>query len=279
MEEKKLTDNEKIESLEKQGIFDVDIWDDPEELELLPNKVDYLQKKLKTKILTAITLKKGEEFFEKLISDGIVVIDKIVGSENLDKIQQSGAIVTCNHFAIYDSYFVQKSLNPILPKKRLYKVIKEGNYTNPPPQFKTFMRYGLTLPLSRNAHTMKKFINAVSVLLAKGNKILIYPEQALWPNYRKPRPFKNGALRFAKQNNVPVLPVFVTMEDSDKKNPDGSIIQKHTIHILPPIYPDESLSVKEDAERMKNQNYDLWVKTYEEFYGKKLKYLCDKEKK
>lgn len=54
---------QRIEDLEKQGIFDQDVEDDPETFELLPDKVDYLHKKLSTKIFTAIALKKGGQFF------------------------------------------------------------------------------------------------------------------------------------------------------------------------------------------------------------------------
>ena len=46
-------------------------------------------------------------------------------------------------------------------------------------------------------------------------KILIYPEQSMWYNYRKPKPLKVGAFSFAVKNNVPVLPIFITCEDTE----------------------------------------------------------------
>ena len=42
----------------------------------------------------------------------------------------------------------------------------------------------------------------------------------------------------AARNNVPVLPCFITMKDSDVKGDDGYYFQEYTIHISPPIYPD-----------------------------------------
>ena len=267
----------RIENLEKQGIFDQDVEDDPETLELLPNKIDYLHKKLTTKILTAIALKKGGKFFESQMKCGNLIIKDIIGTENLVN-KEEGAIVTCNHFHPFDNYIVLKALMPTLKKGRYFKVIREGNYTNPPPGFGLFMKYGDTLPLSNNKQTMRKFIRAVSVLLQnKKQKILFYPEQSMWWNYRKPKPLKPGAYKFAINNNVPVQPLFVTMEDTEKLDGEGFPIQAYTIHILPAIYPDKNLNKSENVKMMQEKNHELWVKTYEEFYKQPLKFLCDKQ--
>ena len=259
----------KIQKLESQGIFDKDVENDPPELELFPNQIDYLHKRLKTKILTHMTLKAGGKFFEGQIATGNLIIKDIVGVDNLPNKKQ-GAVVTCNHFHPFDNYLVLKGLMPSLKKGRFFKVIREGNYTNPPRGFEMFMRYGDTLPLSRNRETMRKFLHAVDVLLKRGEKVLVYPEQAMWWNYRKPRPFKNGAFKFAVDAGVPVIPMFITMEDSEKIGDDGFCIQAHTIHIGPAIYPDKSLSNKENIDIICRRNHEFCVKTYEEFYGTKL---------
>ena len=83
---------------------------------------------------------------------------------------------------------------------------------------------------------MKKFREAINVLLNRGEKILIYPEQAMWWNYRKPRPMVNGAYRFAAECNSPILPMFITMNDSELIGSDGFPIQEYTLHILPAIF-------------------------------------------
>ena len=119
---------------------------------------------------------------------------------------------------------------------------------------------------------MKKFMKACTVLLERGETILIYPEQGLWWNYRKPRPMQDGAFSLAVSNNVPIVPIFITMQDSDILDGDGFFVQEYTIHILPAIYPDKNLSRKEARENMREQNYKAWVRTYEEFYGIPLVY-------
>ena len=268
----------KIEDFERQGIFDQDVEEDPETIELLPEQADYLKKKLKNKFWEFVTLRKGKQFFENQIKTGNLVIKEIKGLENLANIK-SGAIVTSNHFYPFDFYLVQKAIKTVLRKTRLYKVIREGNYTNPPKGFEMFMKHGDTLPLSSNRQTMRKFLEALEVLLKRGEKILVYPEQSMWWNYRKPKPLKSGAFNFAVSNNVPVIPIFITMEDTEKLDNEGFPIQAYTPHILPPIYAREDLSKAENIKYMKEKNYSEWVKVYEDFYKKPLVYLCDENDK
>ena len=267
---------EKIEQYEKQGLWNENVEDDPETIELLPNKVDYLNKKLSSKILTKIANICATNFFEKLIKNKQLIIENVVGIENFLSVK-SGAIITCNHFNACDNYAVWRAIKPYMKKHRLYKVIREGNFTNFPNPIGFFFRHCNTLPLSSNTETMKKFMKAVSVLLKSGEKILVYPEQAMWWNYKKPRPLKNGAFRFAVSNNVPIIPVFITMQDSDVLDKDGYFIQKYTINFLPAIYADSNKTKSENIEYMMQENYRLWVEKYEEFYQTKLTYKCDKE--
>ena len=157
-------------------------------------------------------------------------------------------------------------------RRRLWKVIREGNYTNFPGFYGYIFKNCNTLPLSSNVETMKNFLSAVDTLLNRGEKILIYPEQAMWWNYKKPRPLKMGAYKFAVTSNVPVIPMFITMSDSDILDADGYYVQKYVVHILPPIYPKPELTNKENMQYMRDENYKLWVKTYENTYKCKLKY-------
>ena len=115
----------------------------------------------------------------------------------------------------------------------------------------------------------------MDVLLRRGEKVLVYAEQGMWWNYRKPRPLTNGAFKFAVTSNVPVLPMFITMNDSDIIGGDGFPIQEYTLHILEPIYPDPNKSDKENIEWMKNKNYEMWKNVYETTYGIPLTYSCD----
>ncbi len=262
---------EKIRQYERESKFDVDVEDDPVTIPLLPDKVDYLAEKLSTRFFTKIANKKAVAFYEKQISNGTFIIKSINGIENYRKVQ-GGAMITCNHFSAYDNYVVYRAIRDDLKGKYLYKVIREGNYTNFKGLYGFFFRHCNTLPLSSNMETMKKFMKAVSVLLKRGEKILIYPEQAMWWNYRKPRPLKSGAFKFAVKNNVPIIPSFITLENSGKIGADGFDIPAHTIWFLPPIYPKKGLTDKENVEYLKNENFRVWKELYERVYGVELEY-------
>lgn len=264
----------KIDEYERKGWFDKDVENDPPSPELRPEDVDYLGKKLSSKIKTAIANKMGRKFFEKMIKEGAVVIDGMEGGENLRLLKDTGAVITCNHFGIPDNYILYHCIQNSLKKKRLYKVIREGNYTGFSGLFGLLFRNCNTLPLSSNRRTMVNFMSAADTLLRRGEAVLIYPEQGMWWNYRKPRPFKIGAFKIAARAGVPVLPTFVTMKDDETKLDEHNYpLQHYTLHVMPPVYPDKTLSEKQAAEKMKEDTFALYKAKYEEVYGVPLAYL------
>lgn len=272
----KLNPFERIELLEKEGKFDIDVLDDPVTYQILPNQIDYEQKKLWTKIKSKVANVLSQIGINGFMKKGMFAINEIKGLENWQNIK-TGAILTCNHFSPNDSFVTQKVLKAS-KKKKLYRIIREGNYTNP-PVLGFFMRNCDVLPLSSNSQTMRKFMRAVDNILKRGDNILVYPEESMWLDYRKPRPLKDGAFRFAAKNNLPVVPMFITIENGefyDKKAKQTKPMPVYTVHILKPIYPKDSLTLKENIEYMKNENFTGWVEVYESVYGKKLEYTTDK---
>ena len=262
---------DKIKEYEKKGYFDIDVENDPETVVLLPDKVDYLDKKPFAKLKNKIANRVAINYFEKEIKKKNFIIKDIIGIENFLSVK-GGAIITCNHFSVYDNYAIFRAIRKHLNGHNLYKVIREGNYTSMTGLYGFFFRHCNTLPLSSDIRTMKKFLYAIDYLLKSGEKVLIYPEQAMWWNYRKPRPLKSGAFKFAVKSNVPVIPAFITLNESDKINDDGSNALEYTIHFLPPIYKKEGLSDKENIEYFKDTNFALWKELYEKTYNEKLSY-------
>ncbi len=271
------TQKEKIEAYERQGLFDQDIAIDPPTIPLKPGTVDYTCRKLSTRLGTKLANKIGQHHFENMMKRGEVALKEIRGQENLKDLENTGVLVTCNHFSPFDNYAVNKALLPLLQGRDLYKVIREGNYTNFKGLYGYLFRHCNTLPLSSSMACMREFLAALHTLFARGEKILIYPEQALWPNYRKPRPLKVGSFRLAVKEKMPILPIFITMEDTDIQTKDGSTVQAYTVHIFPPIYPDPSANPREESKRICRANYDLWKETYESFYQIPLTYLTEGE--
>jgi 1-acyl-sn-glycerol-3-phosphate acyltransferase len=206
-----------------------------------------------------------------------LIIKDIVGLEHLASLE-SGAVITCNHFNAFDSFAIQMAYEysgQRERKKNFYRVIREGNYTSFPGFFGFLMRHHHTLPLSSNRKTMREFFGATDTLLKEGHFILIYPEQSMWWNYRKPKPLKDGGFYFAAKSGVPVLPCFITMRDSDRVGEDGFPVQEYTIHVSEPIYPKEGLSVSANTAWMLSENYRIWKEIYEREYGIPLRYDTD----
>lgn len=267
---------QKIQEYEKNGWFDKPIENDPEAPELLPDQVDYLCKKASSRFKRKVANFVADRYFLGLIKKDVIVIDGICGEEYLEEGLKNGAMVTCNHFSPFDNYIVFHAIRKYLPKKYLYKIIREGNYTNFPGLYGFFFRHCNTLPLSRNRRTMMNFMSAVNTLLKDGESILLYPEQEMWWNYRKPRPFKIGGFKMAYKAGVPVLPVFISMQDDGSRlDENGYPVQRHTVHVLPPIYPNMELGEKAGSQDLLDRAQAAYREAYESAYGKPLAYSCD----
>ena len=262
---------ERIAEYEALGLFDRDVEDDPETIPLDYTKVDYLGKRLGTRLGTAIANRVATHHYEAMIRRGTFLLDGVRGLDSYLGVT-GGAVLTCNHFSALDNYAVWRSVRHTFGKRRLYKVIREGNYTSFPGLYGYLFRHCNTLPLSSSPRGLATVMRAADTLLRRGERILIYPEQAMWWNYKKPRPCKPGAYTMAVRAGVPVIPFFITMSDSDTVGADGFPIPRHTVHILPPLYPDTSLPPREAAERMAAENYAAWCRTYEEVYGRPVDY-------
>ena len=269
---------EKIAQLEKEGRFDEDVEDDPPSRTIMPGEVDYTQKKLKTRLASRFAFARARGFLNKIIKNKSLIVKEIRGIENIQNLE-SGAIITCNHFNAFDSFAIQLVYEESKQKKngrKFFRIIREGNYTSFPGFFGFLMRNCNTLPLSSNIRTMREFMSATDELLTAGNFVLIYPEQSMWWNYRKPKPLKEGGFYFAAKNNVPVLPCFITIQDTDVMGEDGYPVQEYTIHVSEPIYPDAEKSVRANTQTMLDANYNEWKRIYEETYGIPLEYTTEK---
>jgi len=121
----------------------------------------------------------------------------------------------------------------------------------------------------------KQFNKMICKMLRKKRWILIYPEQKMWFNYRKPRNPKRGAYYYAAKNNVLIVPLFVEIQNLDEKETEEFYKVKYVVHALPPIYPEPELTTRENSFRMMEKDYEQKKQAYEEAYGKKLDYAFE----
>ena len=194
------------------------------------------------------------------------------GLENLNNLPIGGAIVTANHFNQIDSLPIKLLANKM--HHQLSIVIEDTNLMLP-GFFRYLMNYVGTIPLVQSASYIGNvFPKHLSNALAKNNWVLIYPEQEMWWNYRKPRKLQRGAYYFAAKQNVPVISLFIEIRDLPKiEKKDSNFYEtKYIVHVLQPIFPYVSLSANENAHKMMEQDYQQKVAAYEKIYGKKLNY-------
>lgn len=260
---------EKIRELEKQGgeSFYVDVEDDPSGHELRPDEVDYLRVKFSSKCKTLVS-RAVAAVLQPIVRKSLQI--RVVGEENLAGIT-GGAIITSNHFSIYENIAVKEVADRVAGRHRFYRVIKGLNYFQP-GWIGFLMKNCDTLPLSKNLKTLRLFEAALEKLLADDALVLVYPEQAMWWNYRKPRPPKAGAYHYAAKFGVPIIPVFVTMEDADALDEYGFPKQKYTVHVMPPLYPDREKTLRENERAMQSENYTLCREKYREVYGEEARF-------
>lgn len=272
MMESRIIVRERIRRLERKNLFDMDVEDDPVTYPLEADEIRYLNKTLMERLQRKTAFFAAAHYRNFLLKRKQFVIREIKGLEHFNRIE-TGAIITCNHFHPNDSLAVQEIFEQSgKTDRKLYRVIREGNYTNFPGFSGFLMRNCDTLPLSSKRDTMKLFMEAVGQVLEEGNFISVFPEQSMWWNYRKPRPLKRGAYLIAHRYRVPVLPVFITMENLMEPDRYGYPVQAYTIYIGEPIFPDLNVNKGVSVEQMMKRNEAFWKETYEKFYHKEMKY-------
>ena len=184
----------------------------------------------------------------------------------------SSAIVTCNHYNQFDCLPLKRlAMNY---HKRLYFVIEDANLKLP-NWIGFLMRNIDSIPVTASIEYLGRDLpRYLERILLRNNWIVIYPEQELWQNYRKPRPLQKGAYYYAAKMNVPIISCFVEIRDTKKREKLHPEFNKTRwiLHVLPTIYPNPKLSIVENAQKMREIDYRQKVQAYEKAYHKKLDY-------
>lgn len=266
-----LSNQQRINFLESVGLFYLDINDDPPNIPLTPENVDYLKENPMNQKKNEISNSWKESFVNNALKNEQLIINKINGIENALSVQ-SGAIITVNHFNPFDTFTVERIFKLSGIQKRIHKVIREGNYTNFPGKFGLYFKYDNTLPLSQIPETMEMFEDALESILQRKEWIIVCPEQSMWLNYKQPKPLKYGAFKWATLNNVPIIPIFITFEDKKGISGDENVVQKYNVNIGKPIYPDNTILPRKNISRMRDINYSFCKETYQNYYGVPVQY-------
>lgn len=246
-------------SFKKVEIGDPNITDEDIKRVIVP--FDTTRRKLKNKIKAFVARKIAERETKARNK-----LTEIVGLENVADIK-GGAIITSNHFNYMDNTVIRLLAYECKKRKRFHIVVQQTNVFMD-GYFGFLMRNCNTLPVSDSMSYMGKNLKpALAKLLGRGDFVLIYPEQEMWFNYRKPRDLRKGAYHFAVQADVPIIPCFVEMRNLDEYDELGMKRVKHILHIMPPIYPDKNLPERERCIAMLEADRRAKRECYERVYG------------
>ena len=200
-------------------------------------------------------------------SDGI---NEIRGMEKLKAID-GPAFITSNHFNPFDNGILRRMALDA-GRGRLWAVSEGTNFVMDGLNGFVLRNIDVIPIINEPSYMNGKFHTLMQKQLERNRFILIYPEQEMWFNYRKPRPGKRGAFLFAAQFGVPVVPCFVQMEDLPRMITPQFHDVKLILHILDPIFPDPSKTPRENSFRMCEEDYAKKKEAYERVYGRPLSY-------
>ena len=195
---------------------------------------------------------------------------KLVGIEKVEGLS-GGAIITSNHFSPLENTVVRRFVNTAFGRK--LSIVSQATNFAMDGLVGYLMNYADTIPISGDYRYLNhEFLSLLREKTDQGKMVLIYPEQEMWFNYRKPRPPKRGAYYFAAKLNLPVVSCFVEIVDGEE-NPKGDFNKvQYVLHTLGVLYPDASKSVRENSIQMCEADYALKKEAYERIYGEPLLY-------
>ena len=200
---------------------------------------------------------------------------EIVGLEKIPH-DLGGVLITSNHFSPVENTVIRHLTNT-LGRRRLAIISQTTNFAMR-GAIGFLMNYADTIPISTEPRYLARdFLSVLKEkLVLRKEAVLLYPEQEMWFNYRKPRPPKGGAYFFAAKLNVPIISCFVEIVDTREEDTAEFWKVKYVLHVLDVLMPDAEKSVRENTEMLSERDYALKKACYEAVYGKKLTYTFER---
>lgn len=131
---------------------------------------------------------------------------KVRGWEYLQDLEETGAVIACNHIHYLDCSFLAILT---MPRRPMFCTL-EQNFQIPVIRYLIKWMGGVAIP--RKIGALRQFMDAAAEAAQKGKLVIIYPEGELKLYCDHLRPFKDGAFKTAVQAGVPVLPCCITQE-------------------------------------------------------------------
>ena len=191
----------------------------------------------------------------------LVFRPKVKNKKLLKQLRRKGYYVYCNHVLPYDPIILPVKTQPwkamlIISGHELFSIGGIVNWL-----VKHF--YAIPIP-NQDAEMAKNYENCLSYHIKKGHRVLIYPEAHIWPYYNGIRPFKPVSFKYAVNDNAPIVVATTTF-----KQRKGNKKPKPIIYLDGPFYPDETLSVHDRVNDLRNRAYEAmkWRAGQEDNYA------------
>lgn len=226
--------------------------------------------------------KLSHQFLNKIINSLLAIItplltkhDQICENDSLKYL--SSAFISCNHYNQLDILPINKLARKY--HRRLYFIVEDNNLMMYFP-INLLVRNADSIPITNSPQYLGRILPLhLKKIFAKSNWILIYPEQELWFNYRKPRPLQHGVYYYAAKLQIPIISCFAEIQERPQTEWFHRDFHKTKIvlHVLPVIKSDPKLSIRENELRMCKLDYQQKVAAYEKAYHRKLTYHFEDE--
>ncbi|KRM72116.1 1-acyl-sn-glycerol-3-phosphate acyltransferase [Lacticaseibacillus brantae] len=196
----------------------------------------------------------------------------IIGLDKIKGLNQAG-IITSNHFNPLENTAVRLAIHKAGYKKMA--IVSQITNFEMTGMLGFFMKYSNTIPIADMYNYMgRDFPKLLKEQLDHGVPILIYPEQEMWLNYRKPRMPQRGAYYYAAMFNVPIISFFIEIIDLGKPERGSASFNqvRYRLHVLDPVFPNATLDVKHNSQAMMQTDYAQKKAAYEAAYHVPLDY-------
>ncbi len=193
---------------------------------------------------------------------------KVVGRKKLKPYRKSGYFLYGNHVLIPGDAFTPTMVS--FPKKA--HIVVNPDATSIPIIGKVVEMLG-AVPIPDDIKNLREFYKAMDEYACKNKVVAIYPEAHIWPYYTKIRPFKDTSFNYPAKNNKAVF-CFTTVFTKGKV----LHIPKATVYIDGPFLPDESLTLRENKQKLRDEVYIAMKKRSELSTFEKNRYIKIEQK-
>ncbi len=190
---------------------------------------------------------------------------KVKNKHVLKSIRKKGYFLYGNHTSTWDGV---TGPGFVATNKKVYTVANQDAVSI--KGLHNFVMMLGALPVPTTPENTKNFLSAIELRVKQNQVITIFPEAHIWPYCQIVRPFSDVSFLYPVKFNKPVVAMATTFRPQ-KMNSSFRFKPRITITLSEPIYPNPTLSDKENIKYLRDQVYDFLSSTVNK--SKKVDYI------